>query len=92
MACKEVPLVLRLFYGVLAREGMRESEAINLLWNRLDLEHGSLTLDENKSDDARAWALDAWRGPRVEALEETPASEARDDRARLPRCERRHPR
>jgi len=53
-----VPLVFRVFYGFLDREGLREGEANTLTWNRLDLDRGVLTLDENKTDDARAWALD----------------------------------
>ena len=58
MGCNEVPLVERLFYGVLAREGLRASEALSLTWEDVDLENGMLHLDENKTDDARSWALD----------------------------------
>ena len=65
-----VPLDSRVFYGFLAREGMRSSEAVpNLLWGDLDLKRGAIKLDRNKTDDPRAWALDpstaealvAWR-------------------------------
>ena len=59
LACKEVPLVFRVLYGVLAREGMREGEAVSLKWGRLDLERGAISLDENKTDEPRAWALDS---------------------------------
>lgn len=57
MQCPDVPLALRLLYGVLAREGMREGEGLALEWTDLDLEHGVLRLDENKTDDPRSWAL-----------------------------------
>jgi integrase len=36
---------------------MREGEAMSLIWSALDLERGVVTLDENKTDDPRAWAL-----------------------------------
>jgi integrase len=58
MRCTAVPLALRLFYGMLAREGMRAGEARALTWDDLDLERGALRLDRNKTDDPRAWALD----------------------------------
>lgn len=43
--------------GFLAREGMRYGEAMRLAWADLDLARGSVTLDTNKTDDPRAWAL-----------------------------------
>ena len=52
------PFLHRLFYGVLMREGMRSSEAGSLTWGDIDLESGTVTLDQNKTDDARAWLLD----------------------------------
>jgi hypothetical protein len=50
-------LVNRVFYGFLAREGMRAGEAAALTWGDLDLDRGVVNLDENKTNDARAWAL-----------------------------------
>jgi len=69
LACTPTPLVLRLFYGFLDREGMREGEALAVRWADLDLDRGAVTLDKNKTDDPRAWALNpgvaralkAWR-------------------------------
>lgn len=58
MACREVPLVSRVLYGLMAREGLRESEALDLEWGDLDLERGVITLDENKTADPRLWSLD----------------------------------
>lgn len=58
LARKEVPVVLRLLWGFLAREGMRPSEALALDWSDVDVERGAVNLDENKTDDPRAWALD----------------------------------
>ncbi len=57
MAYVEAPLLLRLLFGFLDREGMRSSEARGLTWSDLDLTRGTVTLDENKTDDPRAWAL-----------------------------------
>lgn len=59
LACVEIPLERRVLYGVLAREGMRYSEAVKLTHRDIDLDNGTLTLDENKTDDPRAWALGA---------------------------------
>jgi integrase len=59
MACRAVPLVRRLFFGVLQREGMRREEAAGLRWRDVDLSRGVVRLDENKTDDPRAWALNA---------------------------------
>ena len=72
LACPDVPTGYRLWYGFLAREGLRVSEAGSLTWAEVDLEHGAITLDKNKTDDPRAWALDpgvvralsAWRSMR----------------------------
>jgi len=38
---------------------MRREEAADLRWRDLDLARGVIRLDENKTDDPRAWALDA---------------------------------
>ncbi len=52
-----IPLGDRFFYGFLTREGIRAGEAINLQWRDLDLERGTVSLDRNKTNDARTWAL-----------------------------------
>jgi integrase len=57
LGCRFVPLGYRLLYGFLAREGLRISEAMGLTWRDVDLVRGVVTLDRNKTDDARAWAL-----------------------------------
>lgn len=57
MGCEDVPIVYRLFYGVMDREGPRFEEGQKLAWTDLDLERGVLRLDKNKTDDPRAWAL-----------------------------------
>jgi integrase len=59
MACTTVPLPYRLLWGFLAREGMREGEALALTFADLDLERGAVRLDRNKTDDPRVWALSA---------------------------------
>lgn len=53
-----IPVERRLLYGFLHREGMRREEAVQLSWDDVDLEAGLARLDENKTDDPRAWALD----------------------------------
>lgn len=59
LACAKVPLEYRMLWGFLAREGCRVSEAIQLrLGVDVDLERGVLSLDKNKTDEARTWALD----------------------------------
>jgi len=58
MGFKDIPLVWRLLFGFLAREGCRRSEAASFTWNDFDLERGAVSLGENKTDDPRAWALD----------------------------------
>lgn len=57
MACNRVPLLNRLFYGFLDREGTRATEARELRVKDVDLENGVVNLDENKTDDPRNWAL-----------------------------------
>ncbi len=57
LGCAAVPLEVRLFAGFVAREGMRHEEAESLTWGDLDLEAGLVRLDENKTDDARSWAM-----------------------------------
>ncbi len=37
---------------------MRASELLGLTWRDVDLDRGVITLDRNKTDDARAWAVD----------------------------------
>ena len=57
LACKAIPLPWRLFWGFLYREGPRCSEALALNVGDVDLNTGVLTLDKNKTNDPRAWAL-----------------------------------
>jgi integrase len=59
LACAEVSFDSRILWGFLAREGMRVAEALKLRWGDLDLDTGVVNLDRNKTDDPRAWALDA---------------------------------
>ena len=59
LSSAEVPFADRILYGFLAREGMRVSEATSLQWRDVDLDLGTVALDENKTHDSRSWALDA---------------------------------
>jgi integrase len=58
MQCPKVPVHIRLMYGLLAREGFRASELLTLTWSDVDLDNGTVSLTENKTDDPRSWALD----------------------------------
>jgi integrase len=58
LACKDIPLTLRLLYGFLAREGLRLGEALELRWQDINFEHGTIRLERTKTGEARAWALD----------------------------------
>ena len=67
LACTDVPLIWRLFFGMAAREGGRTDEQASLVWRDVDLERGRISLDENKTDDPRDWDLDpgVWRALRA---------------------------
>jgi integrase len=58
LGCETWPLEDRMLFGFLPREGMRTGEAAALTWGALSLDVGAVRLDENKTDDPRAWALD----------------------------------
>jgi excisionase family DNA binding protein len=58
LRCTRVPLQWRLLIGILSREGMRLTELLLLEFANVDLAKGLVNLDENKTDDARSWALD----------------------------------
>jgi integrase len=77
LRCAKVPLEYRIAYGVLAREGCRCGELLGdpkrgttaIEWDAFDLARGMIRLDQNKTNDPRAWVLDpsvlralrAWR-------------------------------
>jgi integrase len=48
---------MRLLYGFLDREGCRIREVTTLDFRDVDLKHGEVHLDANKTDDPRSWAL-----------------------------------
>jgi integrase len=57
MRQRSIPVGRRVFYGFLAREGLRVNEARKLTWSDVDLELGVIRLDQTKTDEARTWAL-----------------------------------
>jgi integrase len=61
----DVPVLRRLAYGFLAREGMRADEMARLRWLDVDLKRGRVNLDRDKTNDPRDWDL---RADTVEAL------------------------
>lgn len=58
LGCEQIPLEMRMLYGVLAREGFRSGEAMWLQWSHIDFTRGAVRLDENKTDQPRVWKLD----------------------------------
>jgi integrase len=75
-----VPLHRRLFFGVLAREGLRRDELRMLRWRDVDFERGHIALDRNKTDDPRSWALDPGVSRALKAWKERYCADAaRDD-------------
>lgn len=63
MSAVDVPLVWRLFFGFLAREGLRREDAATLEWSNLSLgldgSMGHLVLDETKNGRGASWAMDS---------------------------------
>ena len=57
LASPAVSLAWRVVYGFLAREAPRSGEAGALDLVDVDLERGTVNLDNNKTDDPRTWAL-----------------------------------
>jgi len=57
--CEAIPLGRRAYYGFMARNGTRPSEAALLVWGDVDLDNGTANLDETKSDCPRMWMMDA---------------------------------
>ena len=78
-----VPLVRRLFYGVLTREGMRRDELGHARWRDFDLTRGQVMLDENKTDDPRSWVLDPGVVRALRAWKECYCAGAKPDDYRL---------
>jgi len=54
----DLPAWRRLFLGISRREGFRKEELAELRIRDFDRKLGAVRLDVNKTDDARAWALD----------------------------------
>jgi len=54
---REIPLVLRVLYGFLDREGCRVTEATTLDFCDVDPDYGEIHLDANKTNDPRSWAM-----------------------------------
>ncbi|HEY1959264.1 MAG TPA: tyrosine-type recombinase/integrase [Polyangiaceae bacterium] len=73
----------RLAYGILVREGMRAGELQALRWRDLDLDHGRIRLDENKTDDSRD--VEA-KHPRTRIMISCSESRSRTARGGFARC------
>lgn len=57
LGCVDLPIEWRLYWGYLHREGHRRGEGADLQFYELDLHHGTVALDENKTENARWWPL-----------------------------------
>lgn len=49
LACRDVPRVRRIAYGLAARTGLRISEVCSLRWQQVDLERGAIRLEDHKT-------------------------------------------
>jgi integrase len=58
LACIDVPLERRILYGMMAREGLRRSEAAALKVRDIDREHGVVRIDRPKEGRPKLWDLD----------------------------------
>lgn len=58
LRCKKIPLVYRLFYAFLVRNGGRLAETLAITWGDITLSTGKCNLDETKTDHPRWWVLD----------------------------------
>ena len=59
--CTRIPLVRRVLYGFMTREGPRKENSVSLRWENLTLEDvrgGYIVFDETKNGRGGAWALD----------------------------------
>lgn len=59
-ACEDVPVLRRLFYGFVCREGFRLKDLSGLAWDDLDLKEGTIVLGRHKTVEhtgARSWRL-----------------------------------
>jgi integrase len=61
LSCTAIPLVYRMLYGYLARNGCRVGESLQLTWDHVDLETGDIHIDKRwtKTKRARRWVLDS---------------------------------
>lgn len=57
LATTTIPLWARMYFGFLHREGSRRGEGVALQRGDIDLAHGTVNLDENKTDHPRWWKL-----------------------------------
>jgi integrase len=57
LECTTIPLGVRIYCGFLHREGSRKTEGVDLQRSDVDLAHGTVNLDENKTDHPRWWKL-----------------------------------
>jgi len=60
LAQTKIPLLYRMIYGYLARNGCRIGETLQLTWDHVDLETGDIHIDKRwtKTQRARRWVLD----------------------------------
>lgn len=61
LGCRAIPLIYRVLYGYLARNGCRVGESVQITWDHVDLETGDIHIDKRwtKTQRARRWVLDA---------------------------------
>jgi hypothetical protein len=59
LACAKIPLVWRVLWGFLAREGCRFHEALATLWSDIDRDHGAIKVPPERTKNGRGlhWVL-----------------------------------
>ena len=58
MANRGIPLTLRVFFGLCAREGARIGNFLDLRFQDIDFEHGIIHLGKTKTTSSSSWVLD----------------------------------
>jgi integrase len=74
-----IPIHRRLLYGILHREGIRRGDAAGLRWRQLDLNLGTLRIEDDKTDNSRMFTLDPGVVAALRAWKEMKGETASDD-------------
>jgi integrase len=79
LAKTTIPLNRRLTYGILHREGLRRGDLETLRWRQLDLEHGTLRIESDKTNHPRMFLLTAGVAETLRRWKKTKGAVSPDD-------------